>query len=395
MNLRRKPTSPEEFIAAAASSNGVDTDEKIQQLEQQLAAQQEREQALVSEISQLRSRSLDDSEQAQLKQQLDELRNRLEQSQGSIDYPTSKMKANKSQPRKTFDSEVAAMKKSLLTEGQLDPVMIFEDGTLFDGECRWRAGSELGWETLETVIVPRPDDKTVLRRAYLTSLHRQGLNPLDRAEALVRIICSEVTTVSEEEVPRIVRRVLKRLQRKKIKLDSDLYLQSQETQQAAILALEANIEISEAEASVFLVLLGLQENPTSVETNIFPYLNLASDLKEAIRGRRSLLCPLALELNQLNAEKLDKTEDEAREIRQTVTETVLDQGLTIQQTKQLVAQYLSPRKAQSPDAKVERWIRSTQEIDWAQAVTLLEPERRQDLVRSLELALDQLKKAEG
>jgi ParB family chromosome partitioning protein len=80
--------------------------------------------------------------------------------------PNLKIYPNPDQPRKSFTEEVEAMALSLQQEGQLDPVILFEDGMLFDGECRWRASKVLEWEMLEAVLPLGPK----IRRLYAVTL---------------------------------------------------------------------------------------------------------------------------------------------------------------------------------------------------------------------------------
>jgi len=87
MVLRRKPTSPEAFIEAANSLDSTESLKRIQQLEEELAEKQQQSQSLVSEIDQLRSRTLDETEKTQLQLQIDELRDQLKKTQGETDYP--------------------------------------------------------------------------------------------------------------------------------------------------------------------------------------------------------------------------------------------------------------------------------------------------------------------
>jgi len=399
MVLRRKPTSPEAFIEAANSLDSTESLKRIQQLEEELAEKQQQSQSLVSEIDQLRSRTLDETEKTQLQLQIDELRDQLKKTQGETDYPISRIRRNEHQPRQTFDVEVAAMILSLEREGQLDPVMIFDDGTLFDGECRWRAAFQIGWKTLKTVFVPRPDDRTIRRRAYLTSLHRQSLNPLDRAEALVAIACDHVEGISAVEVPRIVSRVQKRIKRKGLSLDSELHRQSVDVQQASLLALKSEgIDISDTEASVFLVLLGLQEHPMSLERNVFNTLNLTSDLKDAVRQQR-LGCSQAMILNGLTAERLKITERRALSLRQKGVKMVVEQSLTDAQTKQWVAEQKHRLVSPDGDAPVrhveaDRFIKSMNNFDWEETVPSMTVEQRQELRHRLELLLEHLNSRE-
>jgi len=170
MALRSKPTSPEAFIEAANfSDSGIQ--QRLQILEEELDQKIQREQQLVTEIERLRERALTEAssglsgaERTQLQSQIDQLRDHLKETQSAVDYPVNKIYPNPDQPRKTFEEEVEAMMLSLKQEGQLEPAILFEDGMLFDGECRWRAMQGLGRETIKVVFTSQPKDKKTIRR---------------------------------------------------------------------------------------------------------------------------------------------------------------------------------------------------------------------------------------
>lgn len=364
--------------------------ERIKTLEEKLDQTINREQELVSEIDQLRLRPIDEYESQQLQNQIETLREHLKENKGTIQYPVNKITPNLNQPRKTFTEEVEAMALSLQREGQLDPVILFEDGMLFDGECRYRAAQILGWETLEAVFTSKLEDaKTLRRRAYLTSLHRRGLNALDKAETLVAIACDEIPELPPEEVPRIINRVLTRLKRKKQSLGQKLHLQLQEQQQIALEQLELEI----VEAQVIALFLELQEHPASLNRNIFPSLNLTSDLKNAVR-EQALGCAQALILNRISAKELGISEKSALKLREQGIQKVITDNFSTTATQQWVVQqktrYLKPSMSSLAirDKKIERILTIAQDIDLSS--TTASPEQRQELKEVLETLLQQL-----
>lgn len=336
--------------------------ERLKTLEDQLNQQVNHEQKLIAEIERMRSQSLE-QDNSQLQSQIGQLREYLQKNQGTIQYPIGEIQPNPEQPRKTFTEEVESMALSLQQEGQLDPIILFEDGILFDGECRWRAAKNLGWDTIDAVFTTKPDlPKNLRRKAYLTSLHRRGLNALDKAETLVAIACDEISNISPEEVPRIINRVLTRLKRKKQSLGERLHLQPNDQQRAIL----EQLEIETNELQVFLVFLGLQEHPTSLNRNIFPALNLVTDLKAAIR-EQSLGCTQALILNRLSAAELGISERQALKLREKGITKVLTENFSTAQTQQWVtqqkAQYIKISKPISRDKQVDRFLSSIQTLD--------------------------------
>lgn len=361
--------------------------ERLRTLEEQLNQQVSREQSLVAEIAQLRTQP--EQNDQQLQSQLEQLREHLKQNQGLVQYPVRDIRPNPDQPRKTFAEEVEAMALSLQQEGQLDPVILFEDGMLFDGECRLRAAETLGWETLDAVFTAKPDEPKLLRRrAYITSLHRRGLNALDKAETLVAIACDEMPQLPPEEVPRILNRVLTRLKRKQQRLGERLHLQPPEQQQ---LILE-QLEIDSIESQVFQIFLGLQEHPVSLNRNIFPALNLAPDLKAAVR-EKALGCAQAMILNRLSATELGVSEKQAIKVRERGIKEVLEQNFSTTQTQQWVAQQKmqSTRAATSiiRNQQIDRLLSQAQKIDFSQAEA--STEQLQELQQTLEAMLQQVK----
>lgn len=362
--------------------------ERLKTLEDQLSQQVNHEQKLITEIEQLRTQS-PKQDNLQLQSQISQLREHLQKHQGTIEYPTSKIQPNPEQPRKTFTEEVESMALSLQHEGQLDPIILFEDGMLFDGECRWRAAKSLGWEKIDAVFTTKPAHPKILRRkAYLTSLHRRGLNALDKAETLVAIACDEIPALPPEEVPRIINRVLTRLKRKKQTLGERLHLQSNEQQQAVL----EQLEIDPIEFQVFLIILGLQEHPASLNRNIFPVMNLAPDLKAAVR-LQSLGCTQALILNRLSAAELSIPERQALKLREKGIREVINKNLSTTQTQQWViqqkAQYIQPSTPVIRDKQVDRFLSNVQKFDIAS--TEATPEQLLELQQTLGNTLERVK----
>ena len=370
--------------------------EQVNTLEQKLEVAVDCEQQLISEIEQLRARNLDNGECQQLQSQIDALREhldlhlerRVERAGHARLEDVQKIYRNSDQPRQTFKDEVAAMVLSLQEEGQLDPIIIFDDGMLFDGECRWRAAKILGWETIEAVLTARLQDKKTLRRkAYLTSLHRRSLNALDKAETLVAIACDEIPSLLPEEVPRIVNRVLTRLKRKNQSLGERLHLQAR-SQQTEYLA---KLELDSIEVQVFSVFLGLQEHLGSLNRNIFPALNLTADLKTAVRDQ-GLGCPQALVLNRLTEKELGIPEQQVVKIRAQGIQKVVTENLSTSATQQWVMQQkLNCFKPPSlmRDKQVDRILTTVRAIDLSN--TTAPPEQLQELQQALETILHQLK----
>lgn len=299
---------------------------------QQLSAAEEEIQRLKAEIEQLRN-----SGETELEAQLAQLRNQLQSQSGILSIPIDQIQPNLEQPRQTFLAEsIESMSRSLEKDGQLQPIILMqrENLVLFDGERRWRSAKALGWQTLTAVIIPEPD--ALHRKALLTSLHREDLNPLDKAEAIVREIETN-TGLTGSDIPRILSTAVRRLSaQKRMNAVVELIAATLEEQQQGLSALA----LDEKERAVFGVLLDLQLNPASVDANIFPMLSLADDLKAAIR-EQGLKGVHAIALSKLSVKNLGVSEEKAKEIRGKTTQQVISEKLSASQTRKLVREVIA------------------------------------------------------
>ena len=299
---------------------------------QQLSAAEEEIQRLKAEIEQLRN-----SGETELEAQLAQLRNQLQSQSGILSIPLDQIQPNLEQPRQTFLAEsIESMSRSLEKDGQLQPIILMqrENLVLFDGERRWRSAKALGWQTLTAVIIPEPD--ALHRKALLTSLHREDLNPLDKAEAIVREIETN-TSLPAADIPRILSTAVRRLgAQKRMNAVVELITATVEEQQQGLSALA----LDEKERAVFGVLLDLQLNPASVDANIFPMLSLADDLKSAIR-EQGLKGVHAIALSKLSVKNLGVSEEKAKEIRVKTTQQVISEKLSASQTRKLVGEVIA------------------------------------------------------
>jgi ParB family chromosome partitioning protein len=308
---------------------------------------------LQAEIEQLRA-----SHNEELEKQLEALRSSLASQNSVQEISLSLIKPNPAQPRQTFSSEsLQAMAQSLAKNGQLQPVIIMPSGEhfeLFDGERRWRSAQLLEWTALKAISMPRPQD--LHRKALLTTLHQEDLNPLDKAEALLKEIVKE-TGINADEVPRLLSTVVRRLDyQKQMKLVSELATFPEWEQEERLAA----FEMSESERGILLVLLGMGLNPASICANDFRMLSLFPDLQKAIRETH-LKAAHAMVLQRLSAKKLKKSERQAERLRAKVTHQVVAEKLSLAETKKLVGNYQkkhapkeSSRQNQSSANKVLR-----------------------------------------
>ncbi|OYE00299.1 ParB/RepB/Spo0J family partition protein [Nostoc sp. 'Peltigera membranacea cyanobiont' 232] len=307
---------------------------------------------LEAEINQLRAVEVDSEEKIVLEARIQELVTELADKQGVSEVPINLIDRNPRQPRQTFTkASIQGMAELLKNQGQHTPVILIplSNGRylLFDGERRWRAAPQLGWKTLKAVYIIteiEANDRELHRQALSTTLHREDLNALDLAESLIQQIIYDYPELEEQKdsIPRLLNATMSRLERNRKNLElSDIRLASPETQRQWLETVDFK---SAEEQKIFDVILALQLNPTSIDTNIFPLLKLSKDLKTAIR-EEGLESSKAKELNKLSATQLKMNETQARKARIQLTEKVIQEKLSLSQTKALVKEILKKQKS--------------------------------------------------
>ena len=324
---RKTPDISNYFSAARRELELSDADAEIQRLKE--------------EIEQLRI------SQSSPEAQLTQLREQLQKQSGILSIPVDQIQPNPNQPRQTFlQASIESMSRSLATEGQLEPIILIpkeneEKLVIFDGERRWRGAVQLGWKTLQAVMIQEPE--ALHRKALLTSLHREDLNALDKAEAIAREIAF-VAGLDFQNIPRILARAMRRLKRQKQAAALSALIALPVSEQKSGLT---ELSLDEAETAVLEVLLDLQLNPASIDANIFPMLSIADDLKKAIR-EQGLSGPSAIALQTLNAKNLGLSESRARSVRMKAIALVIEENLSVADTRQLVATIRAKYKQSTP-----------------------------------------------
>lgn len=335
MSPRKGPDLASYFSSAKQSQKLSSAEVEIQQLK--------------AEIEQLRSQGA-----TELETELAQLRQQLQAQSAILTVPIDQIQPNPDQPRQTFLPEsIESMSRSLATDGQLQPVILIsteEHYVLFDGERRWRSAKNLNWEHLQAVVISEPQN--LHRQALLTSLHREDLTPLDKAEAIVREL-AETTGLKSADLPRILATVVRRLNKQKRMNEVVALLHhSPQAQQEGL----ANLDLEDTEQAVLSLLLDLQLNPASVDANIFPMLSLAEDLKTAIR-ESGLKGVHAMALQTLNPKNLGVSAQKAKSVRVKATKQVIAEKLSAAQTRKLVAQVRADyQQPETPAGKKVRQI---------------------------------------
>ena len=354
---------------------------------QQLSEAEEEIHRLRAEIEELRSQG-----STELEEQLQMLRSQLQSQSGVLSIPLEQIEPNPEQPRQTFLTEsLESMSRSLATDGQLEPIILIQRANLvlFDGERRWRSAKALGWQSLQAVVIPEPT--ALHRKALLTSLHREDLNPLDKAEAIVRELATN-TDLESEEIPRILSTVVRRLNtHKRIHQVVELTMATVEEQQQGL----ATLGLSDFEQAVLGLLLDLQLNPASIDANIFPMLSLATDLKAEIR-ESGLKGVHAMALQKLSAKNLGQTELSAQSIRINTTQKVIAEKLSGSETRKLVGQVIAfhAKPNRTPPKRVQQIAKVTGNLQQlsSEMLALAEPSQ---LIEFQEVLRQKLAEIEG
>lgn len=329
---------------------------------------------LESELTQLRSGTLDLQEKAALELQIEELTSQLAATGGTYEISLNLIDPDPNQPRATFPTALVQERaESLRRQGQKTPIIVSPqpDGRylLFEGELRWRAATLLGWKTLKSVFLLEEetvDEGNIFEGQLVTSIHSQKLHDLDLATALIRLITHRYSYFESQEktIPKTLKAAIRRFERsKQLSELSDIRIAKHEEQQQWLES--AGFKQAE-EQDIFAVLLGLQLHPVSISNNIFPLLDLPEDLKQVIKGE-GLESSKARELSKLSAEQLQVSEAKARTIRAEVTEKTIQEKLSLSQIKALVKDTLRQNQTNSSTTKRpqigEKTIKAIQSIE--------------------------------
>ena len=98
---------------------------------------------------------------------------------------------NPFQPRQVFDDEsIEELKRSIQVQGLLQPVLLRRNGERFQllvGERRWRAARAAGWKAIPAQVRDSATDEEMLELALLENVQRKDLNPIEIAQAILRL----------------------------------------------------------------------------------------------------------------------------------------------------------------------------------------------------------------
>ncbi len=123
------------------------------------------------------------------------------------EIPVGSIRPNRYQPRKEFNRDsLDELKASIHENGLVQPVSVrkSEDGSyeLVSGERRFRAFSELGFETIPAYVLSVSSNSKMLELALTENVQREDLNPLEIAAGYQRLV-DECSLTQEQIAQRV------------------------------------------------------------------------------------------------------------------------------------------------------------------------------------------------
>jgi ParB family transcriptional regulator, chromosome partitioning protein len=327
---------------------------------------------LQAELNNVKNEGISESERQEFEQKIIDLTAQLEGRGGKKKVDRASIDRDPDQPRTIFPENIIKERaESLRRYGQKTPIILIpkKNGRydIFDGELRYRASELLGWQELEAVFLDRSElssREEIFLHQIVTGLHSQKLHDLDLARSTIEIIACKYPELEEPEIaiPRYLDTTIKRLERRSQTSFSNLRLATPEEQHEWLDEQQWQAEI---ERDILELILSLQLNPKSVNSNVMPLLKLPEDLQQAIR-EHGLETSKVKELNKLSAAKLKVSELEAIEVRQALTAKSISSQLSLTQIKEEVENILArynPQIDKIRQKEIDRWEKSWAKIN--------------------------------
>ena len=114
-----------------------------------------------------------------------------DQKSGLRELDIDRIQRGKYQPRQHFDQQsLQELADSIRSQGIVQPIVVRPEGDHFElvaGERRWRAAQIAGLQKIPAVI-RELDSKSAAAIALIENIQREDLNPLEQAQALMRLI---------------------------------------------------------------------------------------------------------------------------------------------------------------------------------------------------------------
>ena len=114
-----------------------------------------------------------------------------EKSDGLSELDVDRIQRGKYQPRQNFDQQALdELADSIRAQGVVQPVVVRPEGSHYElvaGERRWRAAQLAGLQKIP-VVIRELDAKAAAAIALIENIQREDLNPLEEANAFLRLI---------------------------------------------------------------------------------------------------------------------------------------------------------------------------------------------------------------
>ncbi len=114
-----------------------------------------------------------------------------DQKSGLSELDIDRIHRGRYQPRQNFDQQsLQQLADSIRSQGIVQPIIVRPEGDHFElvaGERRWRAAQIAGLQKIPAVI-RNLDSKSAAAIALIENIQREDLNPLEEAQALMRLI---------------------------------------------------------------------------------------------------------------------------------------------------------------------------------------------------------------
>ncbi|MGH4051694.1 MAG: ParB/RepB/Spo0J family partition protein [Clostridium sp.] len=128
---------------------------------------------------------------------------------GSTIYkiPMNLIKANKEQPRKSFDPEkISELAESIKEHGVIQPIILNKEDDIYlviAGERRFRAAKSIGLVDIPAIVM-NINNKEVLEISLIENIQREDLNPIEEAIAYKKLLTE--FNLTQEEISKKVSR---------------------------------------------------------------------------------------------------------------------------------------------------------------------------------------------
>lgn len=123
-----------------------------------------------------------------------------------IELPLDKIIPNKNQPRNIFSEDsLVELAESIKEFGVIQPIVVRKlDGVekyeIVMGERRYRATKKIGIGTIPSIVATDVDDISSLEMALIENIHRDNLNPMEKAHTFKQLI--EEFKITHEKLSR-------------------------------------------------------------------------------------------------------------------------------------------------------------------------------------------------